>query len=151
MKHRSCISFATTLVLLSGAFIGVSCGTSSTSSHLPTSSSSHSHQIDTSSWVHDETYHWRTCSTCNERMDEGLHQFKNGGKNKICEICKYESEYSNEENFQLFKLSFDASLTYEGPYYTKVEERSNERNVTQNETYLAVSYTHLTLPTNSRV
>lgn len=136
MKHRSCISFATTLVLLSGAFIGASCGTSSTSSHLPASSSSHSHQIDTSSWSHDETYHWRTCSTCNERMDEGLHQFKKGGKNKICEICKYESEYSNEENFQLFKLAFDASLTYEGPYYTKVEERSNERNAIQNETYL---------------
>lgn len=136
MKHRSCISFATTLVLLSGAFIGVSCGTNSTSSHQPASSSGHTHQIDTSSWAHDETYHWRTCSTCNERVDEALHQFKNSNKNKICEICKYESEYSSEENFQLFKHGFDASLTYEGPYYTKVEEHSEEKNVTQNETYL---------------
>ena len=43
------------------------------------------HQHTLGSWEHDETNHWKTCSSCNKKVDEAEHSFNSDG---VCE-CGY--------------------------------------------------------------
>ena len=45
------------------------------------------HQHTLGDWEHDETNHWKTCSVCNEKVDEAPHDFDS---DSICKECGYE-------------------------------------------------------------
>ena len=51
------------------------------------------HQHTLGDWEHDETNHWKTCSVCNEKVDEAPHDF---GSDDICKECGYKKPAPHE-------------------------------------------------------
>ena len=47
------------------------------------------HEHTLGSWEHDETKHWKTCSSCNEKVDEAPHNFGEDGKAEKCVECGF--------------------------------------------------------------
>ena len=50
----------------------------------------HQHTASTE-WQHDDTYHWHTCTTCEEdvQLDKAAHSFGEDGKAEKCEECGF--------------------------------------------------------------
>ncbi len=48
----------------------------------------HEHTADTE-WKFDETSHWHTCTTCNQKVDESEHTFVNDE----CTVCHYKRDH----------------------------------------------------------
>lgn len=55
------------------------------------------HQHTLGDWEHDETNHWKTCSGCNEKVDEAKHDFNSDG---ICKECGYEKPAPTPDHHQ---------------------------------------------------
>ena len=51
----------------------------------------HQH-IASTEWQHDDTYHWKTCSVCNEKVGKAEHNFDSNG---VCK-CGYEKSAPHE-------------------------------------------------------
>ncbi len=51
-------------------------------------------------WESNETSHWKTCSTCNETVDEGKHDFGEDGNAKTCAECGYANPNYKEPEHQ---------------------------------------------------
>ena len=47
------------------------------------------HEHTLGNWEHDETHHWKTCSGCNEKVDEAPHDFGEDGNAEKCEDCGF--------------------------------------------------------------
>ena len=47
------------------------------------------HEHTLGDWEYNETKHWKTCSSCNEKVDEAPHNFGEDGKAEKCEDCGY--------------------------------------------------------------
>ena len=56
----------------------------------PAPTPDHQHTASTE-WQHDDTYHWHTCTTCEEdvQLDKAAHSFGEDGKAEKCEDCGY--------------------------------------------------------------
>ena len=51
------------------------------------------HEHTLGNWEHDETHHWKTCSGCNEKVDEAEHNFNSDG---VCECGYKDPNYKPE-------------------------------------------------------
>lgn len=47
------------------------------------------HEHTLGDWEYNETKHWKTCSSCNEKVDEAPHNFGEDGKAEKCVECGY--------------------------------------------------------------
>ena len=81
----------------------------------------HKHNV-IEKWKYNETSHWKECKGCNEKIELGEHSFKNNGSTKKCEICEYNVEYTQKENFDEWNVGCKHALNYDGEYTTYGEE-----------------------------
>ncbi len=81
----------------------------------------HKHNV-IEKWKYNETSHWKECKGCNEKIELGGHTFKNNGSTKQCEICEYDVEYTQKENFDEWNVGCKHALNYDGEYTTYCEE-----------------------------
>ena len=47
------------------------------------------HEHTLGDWEYNETKHWKTCSSCNEKVDEAEHDFGEDGNAEKCEDCGF--------------------------------------------------------------
>ena len=55
------------------------------------------HQHTLGDWKYNETNHWKTCSGCNEKVDEAEHNFNSDG---VCKECGYKKPAPTPDHHQ---------------------------------------------------
>lgn len=87
-------------------------------------------------WSSDTTGHWHKCDDCETKFDFGTHNYKDGQKAKVCEECKYELDYTLEENFAYWIKGRDFIKDYDGDYTSYVDRKIYENDVLSSYNYL---------------
>ena len=72
----------------------------------PAPTPDHKHTLG--DWEHDETNHWKTCSVCNEKVDEAKHDF---GEDGVCE-CGYKDPNYKPEHQHTASTEWTSDGTY---------------------------------------
>ncbi len=77
------------------------------------------HEHTLGNWEHDETNHWKTCSVCNEKVDEAPHDFDSDG---ICKECGYKKPAPTPDHQHTASTEWQHDDTYHWHTCTTCEE-----------------------------
>ncbi len=80
-------------------------------------------------WSYDSQEHWHNCRACDdEQFDRGTHDLVFNQGKKECTVCKKQVDYTDEENFALWKIGRDYSLSCEDNYTFDFEKLVYQNN-----------------------
>ncbi len=106
MKQKRSLALLLAMSMCASTFAFVACGETAHTKHT------------LSDWKSDNTNHWKICTECNEKFEEGAHSFSEG----VCSVCGKEdpnaqkpNDKDDDEEEELPPLPYDPSTDKETP------------------------------------